>query len=233
VAHEINNPLAAIVANLDVALRHIAAFVSNEGASMHANPRIAQTRESLRDAAEAADRVRSIASDLTLLSRRDDEQPTADLRRVLDSSVRMAAREIGGRARLVKDYCDLPHVEGTAVHLGQVFLNLLINAAHAIPEGQADQHEIRVSARVEDTGRVVVEVSDTGRGIAPEHVERIFEPFFTTKPPGEGTGLGLAICQRIVTELGGRIDTETEVGKGSVFRVTLRPCGNGERETVS
>jgi signal transduction histidine kinase len=76
---------------------------------------------------------------------------------------------------------------------------------------------------MQDADTIVVEVSDTGRGIAPEQMERIFDPFFTTKSPGEGTGLGLSICHRIVTESGGRIDAESEVGKGSVFRVTLRP----------
>jgi PAS domain S-box-containing protein len=232
VAHEINNPLASLVANLDLAMRELSAAVSGEGAPARADPHVAQVRECLRDAAEAADRVRFIVRDLKLLARRDDEGPSAvNLRWVLDSATRMAASEIRHRAKFVKDYDDLPNVEGTEVRLGQVFLNLLINAVQAIPEGQADQHEIRISARFEDAGRVVVEVSDTGRGIAPEHMGRIFDPFFTTKSPGEGTGLGLSICHRIVAESGGRIDAESEVGKGSVFRVTLRPREGGERET--
>jgi signal transduction histidine kinase len=212
------------VANLDLAMREISAFVGDERGPAHADPHVAQIRECLRDAAEAADRVRFIVRDLKLLSRRDDEGPSAvNLRWVLDSATRMAASEIRHRAKLVTEYCDLPNVEGSEVRLGQVFLNLLINAVQAIPEGQADQHEIRVSARMQDADTIVVEVSDTGRGIAPEQMERIFDPFFTTKSPGEGTGLGLSICHRIVTESGGRIDAESEVGKGSVFRVTLRP----------
>jgi CheY-like chemotaxis protein len=121
----------------------------------------------------------------------------------------------------VREYGDLPPVHGSEARLAQVFLNLLINATHAIPEGDAQSHEIRVAARALPSGRVLVEVRDTGAGIPAHILGRIFDPFFTTKPPGVGTGLGLSICQRIITEMGGQIEVESSAGRGSTFRVTL------------
>jgi two-component system, NtrC family, sensor kinase len=227
-AHEINNPLAALISNLAVAREELL----QEGAAMQLQGRTARVLECLTDASEAADRIRHIVGDLKVLSRADIGHSSAvDLRSVLDSSVRMARHRIRDRAHLVQEYGDLPPVTGTEVGLGQVFLNLLINAAEAISEGCPDEHEIRVSARLEDAGRVVVEVKDTGTGIAPELRERIFEPFFTTKAVGKGTGLGLAICRRIVTEGNGRIDFESGGGTGSIFRVTL-PTWQGGTEKV-
>ncbi len=177
--------------------------------------------ETLRDAREGAERVRLIVRDLRTLSRGDDDRraPT-DVKPVLESSVNMVGNEIRHRARLRKDYQDVPLVEANEARLGQVFINLLLNAAQAIPEGQADRNEIRVATRLE-AGRVLVEVSDTGSGIASEIRGRIFDPFFTTKPIGAGTGLGLSVCQSIIAGLGGEITCETAVGRGTVFRVWL------------
>jgi CheY-like chemotaxis protein len=107
---------------------------------------------------------------------------------------------------------------------------MLTNAMQALPEGDAARHEIRVVGRRMAPGSVVIEVRDSGRGIAPEHIPRLFEPFFTTKPAGAGTGLGLPICHRIVSELGGRIDVESEPGRGSVFRVILPAAPGVEAE---
>jgi CheY-like chemotaxis protein len=161
--------------------------------------------------------------DLTLFSAPElGDSGTACLERVLASATRMASHELRHRARLVCDYADLPWVQGSDARLGQVFLNLLINAAHAIPEGRLQEHEVRVVARMREPGLVMVEVRDTGAGMAPDMVERIFDPFFTTKPHNLGTGLGLAICHRIVQGVGGRIEVESELGRGSVFRVLLR-----------
>jgi CheY-like chemotaxis protein len=111
---------------------------------------------------------------------------------------------------------------GNESRLGQVFLNLLVNAAQAIPEGSVAQHTVTVAVRDGEPGWVIVEVSDTGSGIAAEHLSRIFEPFFTTKPLGLGTGLGLSVCHGIVVGLGGHIDVESRVGKGTTFRIRLR-----------
>jgi CheY-like chemotaxis protein len=178
--------------------------------------------EPLREAREAADRVRLIVRDLKMFSRSDEESMgAADVRRVIESSLRMAWNEIRHRARLVKDYGDVPAVAGNEARLGQVFLNLIINAAQAVPEGRADQNEIRLVTKQDSRGRVIVEVRDTGAGIPEAVRSRLFEPFFTTKPIGVGTGLGLAICHRIVTSMGGEIEVESEIGKGTVFRLIL------------
>jgi two-component system cell cycle sensor histidine kinase/response regulator CckA len=132
----------------------------------------------------------------------------------------MCWNEIRHRARLVKDFAPVGHVMGNEARLGQVFLNLMVNAAQAIPEGAADSNEIRVATWMAH-GQVVIEVRDTGSGIAPELLGRIFDPFFTTKPIGTGTGLGLAICQRIIASMGGSIAVESRIGQGTSFRVML------------
>jgi CheY-like chemotaxis protein len=120
---------------------------------------------------------------------------------------------------------DVPPVRGSAARLGQVFLNLVVNAAHAIPHGNPDAHTIHLAARTEPAGRVAITVSDTGAGIPPENLARIFEPFFTTKPVGLGTGLGLWICQSIVAAFGGTIEVASELGRGTTFRVVLVAAG--------
>ena len=210
VAHEINNPLAAVLANLELMMPQ---------AEQGGLP--ADFRAALLDAKEAAERVRLIVRDLKVFSRAEEDRTTAvDLHRVLDSAVRMTWNEVRHRARLCKEYHTVPTVAGNEARLGQVFVNLLVNAAQALPEGQADTNEIRISAGHDDQ-RVWVDVTDSGPGIRPEHLRLIFNPFFTTKAAGVGTGLGLAICQRIVTELGGEITVESQLGFGTRFRVSL------------
>ncbi len=228
VAHEINNPLAYIVANIDFA-RHqittVASRLSRSAAGGGPAHVLDETGEALTEARQGAERVRNIVRDLRVFARGDEDQsgPVA-LRRVLDSSINIAWNEIRHRARLVKDYGDTPMVEGNESRLGQVFLNLLLNAAHAIPEGETERNEIRVSTRTDAEGRAVVEVRDSGMGIPQEIRERIFDPFFTTKPASEGTGLGLWICSGILTALGGEVRVDSEIGRGSTFRVTLPPA---------
>ena len=132
----------------------------------------------------------------------------------------MARNELRQRARVVLKFGAVPLVDGNDGRLGQVFLNLIVNAAHAIPEGHLEQNSITVQTRT-DGSMVVVEISDTGTGIPPEVLPRIFDAFFTTKPIGLGTGLGLAICHRLVAAMNGRIEVETRVGEGTTFRVSL------------
>ena len=178
--------------------------------------------EPLQYAREAADRVRHIVKDLKIFSRSDEEKlEQVDLARVMDSSIRMAWNEIRHRARLEKRYEDVPMVRANEARLGQVFLNLVINAAQSIPEGRASKNLITVTAKREGSGYVLVEVSDTGSGIPPNVLARVFDPFYTTKPIGVGTGLGLAICKRIVGSLDGKISVESTVGKGTTFRVLI------------
>jgi PAS domain S-box-containing protein len=227
VAHEINNPLAYTMANLDmIAQKRLPALgrLIEQGDAAAAEPLLAQVGEMIEIAREGADRVRSIVRDLKTFSRGDDERRgPVDVRRVLDASINMAWNEIRHHARLEKDFARVSPVEGNESRLGQVFLNLLINAAQAIPEGHVADNLIRVSLR-ERAGRVIVEVSDTGSGIPPEIAARVFDPFFTTKQPGVGTGLGLAISHGIVTSARGEIRLRSEVGKGTTFTVDLPAC---------
>ncbi len=213
IAHEINNPLAAALANVDLALE------SEDQEDVAAR---------LRRVREALDRARVIVRDLKLFSRLEEEiVEDVDVHRVIDSAARVARLEIEGRAKLVKDYGAVPKVLGSESRLGQVFLNLLVNAAQAIPPGAASTNEIRIRTAVEPSGRIVIDVTDTGAGMSRDTLAHIFTSFFTTKPAGEGTGLGLPISQRLVTAMGGDIQVESEVGRGTRFRVSLR-AGSGK-----
>jgi PAS domain S-box-containing protein len=220
VGHEINNPLAAVIANLDLALTEVA-LLAEKGAP-------SDLVEELEDARDGAERIRTIIRDLKVFSRASEDQSgPVDARRILESTLRMSSNEIRHRARLVKRLHTLPPVAANEARLGQVFLNLIVNAAQSIPEGRAEANEICVTTNVTPTGEILVEVSDTGAGMSTETQKRLFTPFFTTKPIGEGTGLGLSICHRLVAQMGGRIVVESELGRGSVFRVYL-PAANAE-----
>jgi PAS domain S-box-containing protein len=211
VAHEINNPLAVVSGNLQLLALDLAS--SQRAAGMVA------------DATRATERIRQIVRDLKTLSRADSEKRVpVDVRAVLQAAVRVAWNDIRHRAVLVERYETVPLVEANEARLGQVFLNLVMNAAQAIAEGEEEGQEVRVATRTRADGCVVIEVADTGVGIAPELRDRLFTPFFTTKPVGEGSGLGLSICHRLVGELGGSIEVESEVGVGSTFRVVLPAC---------
>jgi len=227
VAHEINSPLAAVIANLALVAEELPELVSSRDPA-----RLREAEEALADAREAAERVRVIVRDLKTFSRADDERMgPVDVQRVVEATLSMVRNEIRHRARVVKDFEPVPSVLANEARLGQIVLNLLLNAAQAIPEGNVEANEIRVVTRA--TGnRVVVEVRDTGTGIAREVIDRVFEPFFTTKPVGVGTGLGLSISHGIVTSLGGRIEVESEPGKGTTFRVLL-PSADPERTEAS
>ncbi|MBV9947687.1 MAG: response regulator [Myxococcales bacterium] len=233
VVQELNNPLGYTIANVGYALEALRGLESELDVTDLENPaetagRIARARasigtiaEALREARQGGDRVRQIVRDLKTFSGPDDDRRGAlDVRRVLESAINMAYGEIRHRARLVKDYGPVPLVEGNEARLGQVFLNLLVNAAQAIREGDVERHQVRVLTRTGHADRCVVEISDTGQGIPAPDLERIFDPFFTTKQKS-GTGLGLSICQTIVSSMNGEIAVESEVGRGSTFRVIL------------
>ena len=210
VGHEINTPLAYVIANLDFALQQVPR-----------DARLAELDQALKDAREGAERVREIVRDLrTFSSSQGTDEVTFELEPVLISSIQMAFNEIRHRARLQRDFQAVPMIAGNPSRLGQVFLNLLVNAAQAIPVGSADQHTITVRAS-SDGAEVRVDIVDTGIGIDRDQLAQVFDPFFTTKPVGVGTGLGLFICTRIVREHGGRIEVQSEPGAGSIFSVIL------------
>ncbi len=221
VAHEINNPLAFVLANLTYAIEELERQI----------PQAGEVAQALREAKDGASRVRDIVRDLKVFSRRDGEESGgADLCRVIESAVHLAQNEIRHRARLEVEVGKLPPVKGSEKRLGQVVLNLLVNAAQAIPDGHADENEIHVSAALEGDDHVVLQVRDSGVGIAPDLMSKIFDPFFTTKPVGVGTGLGLSICHGIVSSVGGTISVDSHRGEGSVFRVRL-PVARGSTES--
>jgi signal transduction histidine kinase len=144
-----------------------------------------------------------------------------DLVRVIETSLNIASNEIRHRAQLVKDFAPIRPVQGNAAQLGQVVLNLVLNAVQAIPEGSPSTHEIRVVTRPGPDDSVTLEVHDTGSGIPESARARVFDPFFTTKPIGVGTGLGLSICHSIVGRHGGEITIDNGAGRGCVVRVRL------------
>jgi two-component system, cell cycle sensor histidine kinase and response regulator CckA len=210
VAHEINNPLSYVILSLEAILE--------EAGDPNA------IRGHAREALEGAERVRVIVKDLKNLSRTDDRAIGAvDPRAALEWSIGVANAELRARATLLRELGDVPKILGNESRLNQVFLNLLVNAAQSIPEGRADEHEIRAATRTDSEGWAVIEISDTGCGIPEESLGRIFDPFFTTKPVGTGTGLGLAICHSIIAEMRGDLEVASEVGVGSTFRVRLPP----------
>jgi PAS domain S-box-containing protein len=215
VAHEINNPLAYVMLNLDWIARKL-----SEGATDAAS--VEGMKAMLREAREGASRVATIVHELRSFSRSDGEARHAvDLAEVVRSALRLASHEIQPRAQVTTSFAPVPPVWANEGRVEQVILNLLLNAAQAMPEARVATNEIRVSVRADGAGRAVLEVSDNAEGIPPEILSRIFDPFFTTKAPGRGTGLGLSICHGIVGSLGGQITVHSEAKEGTTFRVTL------------
>ena len=253
VAHEINNPIGYVFSNfgtLEVYLQRLFEMLDayEQAESALANRDIATGLAALRgqveldylkqdipmlmgESREGLSRVRKIVQDLKDFSRVDTHQEWvwASLHQGIDSTLNIVANEIKYRADVRREYGTLPDIECLPSELNQVFLNLLVNAAHAFgPERGL------IVVRGGDAGdEVWVEVEDNGSGIAPEHLARVFDPFFTPTPVGRGTGLGLSLAYGIVQKHHGRIDVRSEPGRGSCFRVTLpvrRPGGEGGAE---
>jgi signal transduction histidine kinase len=228
VAHEINNPLTYVMGNVDLVSRSLEAKAAECRRGAFTGPEMAEELEeiasTLATARDGAMRVRSIVRDLTTFARSEsDSLKLLDVRAVLEPVINLVSNQIGKRAKLTRELGDVPLVEASEPRLGQVFMNLLINAAQAFPDEPRDgaEDEVCVATLTDEEGRAVVEVRDTGAGIPEEILPHIFEPFFTTKPVGLGTGLGLSICHGIVTALGGEISVQTAPGAGSVFRVAI------------
>lgn len=239
VAHEINNPIGFVNSNLVTLRGYVDELLGLIDAyrQLEDDPANPQVMDSVRSQRKAADleylredipslmretlegilRVRQIVKDLKDFSHVDKaEWQEADLHAGLDSTLNVVWNELKYKTQVVKDYGELPLVSCIPSQLNQVFMNLLVNAAQAIPE----RGTITIRTGTEETW-AWVEIADTGKGIPPENLNRVFEPFFTTKPVGIGTGLGLSVSYGIIKKHGGRIDVRSEVGQGTTFRVWL------------
>ena len=217
VAHEINNPLTAVVANLEGAIGLVRGHLGQAEAHGWLHELIA----GLQDARTGADRLHRVVQDLRMFSSgAEAEDELVDVRSIMDSSLKMAASALNVRARIETRFEDVPLVYASPSRIGQVFLNLLTNAAKALPVVHPDRNRIWIHIHAADD-KVWIEVGDNGGGIAPEVRDRIFDPFVTTRDLGEGTGLGLAICHRIVSRLGGTIEARDPAEGGAVFVVGL------------
>jgi signal transduction histidine kinase/CheY-like chemotaxis protein len=214
VAHEINNPLAYVLGNL--------AYVKE---SLEGAPSAApgdEERRALAEAIHGAERVRDVVRSLRAYSRPGEGPPVlADVAQELRNALKLVGNTLRHKARLVERLEETPPVLARSMELGQVFVNLLVNAAQAVRPGAGDEAEVVARCFTTADGRAAVEIWDNGVGIPQEVQERIFEPFFTTKGVGDGTGLGLSICHGIVNRLGGSIAFESEPGRGTRFTVLL------------
>jgi PAS domain S-box-containing protein len=214
VAHEVNNPLAYVMLNLELAADAVA---------RQAEGRDREELARFLDAArEGSDRVRRIVRSLTTFGRGDDEAlGPVDVHRALDTALQIVESRYRHRAQLLLDYRATRPVRASEFRLGQVFVNLIVNAADAIAEGDRERNAIRLTTYDMPDRRVAIEIADTGCGIAPSVREHIFDPFFTTKPIGAGSGLGLSICHGIVASFGGEIALTDTGEEGSTFRVIV------------
>lgn len=241
VAHEINNPIGFIFSNFGTLEQYLQdlfqmldvyeqaeASVGDAAAVAHirnlrADLDIDYLKDDIpnlmRESRDGIQRVRKIVQDLKDFSRVDARQEwePVDLHAGIDSTLNIVNNEIKYKADVVKNYGPLPEVQCLPSEMNQVFMNLLVNAAHAIT---AERGTITITTGVQDAS-VWVEVADTGTGIAAENLQRIFDPFFTTKPVGHGTGLGLSLSYGIVQKHAGRMEVTSEIGAGTRFRVTI------------
>ena len=250
VAHEINNPVGFVSSNIGT-LQHyigdlfdiIAAYERTEAelsgatratiAGLKKKIDLAYVRDDIKDlmreSADGLQRVRQIVQDLRSFSHVGaTAMEMADLEAELDTTLNVVWNELKYKAEVVKEYGHIPPVRCIPSQLNQVFMNFLVNAAHAIAEHG------RITLRTgTDAQWAWVEVEDTGTGIKPEHLDRIFDPFFTTKPVGQGTGLGLSLSYQIAQRHGGRIEVKSEPGKGSAFRIVLPRSADGDAATTA
>jgi PAS domain S-box-containing protein len=241
VAHEINNPVGYVNSNLGTLEKYLAdifvvidKYEAAEALDNKGNPLLDELRQFkaridfnflredikslIAESHQGLERIKKIILDLKDFSRSEvnEQWSWADVHHGLDTTLNVVWNELKYKCEVVKEYGELPDIYCLPSQLNQVFMNLLVNAAHAI--------EVRgtITIRTGSEGeRVWVEVGDTGRGIPPQNIPRLFDPFFTTKPVGMGTGLGLSVSYKIVEKHHGKIEVQSAVGKGTTFRVWL------------
>ncbi|HEX8822346.1 MAG TPA: ATP-binding protein [Archangium sp.] len=215
-AHEMNNPLAFMMANLDFLLQSM-----GDVAGSASTNQVAEWREAVGEVREGAERLRHLIGHLRQF-RSNSGQGPVDVNQVLDTVGQMVSSTLRSRGRLVRDYGARVVVVGSEGGLRQVFLNLVLRAVLSLPDdGDTEVNEVRLVTREDGAGHVVVEVHDTGAGIPPEHLPHVFEPLFASRGTEAGPGPTLSVCQDIVRGLGGTITVMSSVGVGTVFRVTL------------
>jgi signal transduction histidine kinase/ABC-type phosphate/phosphonate transport system substrate-binding protein len=221
VGHEMNNPLAYLMANLTFAREEIIRLrQALRTGKYEALDEFDEVLDALGESRDGADRLRLIVQNLHLMVREPPgHRAWVDVRQVLEASLTLVQNDLRHRARLERDFQNVPLVEADEAKLGHVFLNLLLNAVQAMSDRNAARNVLRVATRTTPAGEVVVEIHDTGEGMKPEVMARIFEPFFSTRPGS--TGMGLSVCHAIVTSLGGVLRVESEPGVGTRVTVTL------------
>ncbi len=231
-AHRINAPLTSVTIHIEHVLRELR-IVLSQGVPLADDPealgRLSGLLEPLVEALDGTARIREVARNLLIFSRGTIEPRTlVNVRSVVESSIQMALHEIEPRARLVRELAEVPPIEADEAQLGLAFFNLIVNAAQAIPEGDARGHQVRVATYTDQTGGAVVEIGDTGVGIPPEVLPRVFDPFFTSRGGAEAAGLGLSISMGTLKALGGNLVVSSEPGGPTVFRATM-PAAKGWR----
>lgn len=217
IGHELRTPLSIVSANVQFARKALGDAIKQPG-TRQASVSLQEVDAALLDAEEGAQRLIDIADSILLSSRSEpgDREPV-DLAHVLHSVLRLTRSEAIHRARLLIAQSAKPRIYGSATRVGQVLLNLVLNALQALPDRPIERNEVKLSLDERD-GRAIVEVADNGVGIEPGNLSHIFDPFFTTKK--KGTGLGLAISKQIVEEMGGQIHVESRPGQGTRFRIS-------------
>jgi signal transduction histidine kinase/ActR/RegA family two-component response regulator len=233
VAHEINNPASFVLANLEALAELLQSSDGKPKTDPKAAPRLGfsdilfEAMNIVHESKEGMARIHRIVRDLHAFSRVDEDATLlTDVNAAVDSSLTMLRSELRYRAQVERDLRATQRVRAGAARLGQVFINLLMNAAHALAAGNPKRNRLYVRS-YDDGDRVVIEVEDNGPGIPTEVMPRIFESFFTTKPPGVGTGLGLPISRDIVCSAGGELTAESVPGRGALFRVRLPAAAAG------
>lgn len=238
IAHELNNPVAFVHGNLDLLNQTAAALIRmlRFYESVELPPEIVSKATEIkneicylstlddldgiiRDCRDGTERIRDIVQNLRTFSRLDEaEFKKADVNAGIDSTIRLLSQYFkNGNISLVRNYGELPEIDAFGSQLNQVWMNFLVNAAQSIGNKNG---EIRIKTFHED-GQIGVTITDSGEGIAKQHLNRIFDPFYTTKAVGEGTGLGLSICFGIVERHNGTIFVDSKLGKGTAFTVKL------------
>ena len=222
VAHELRNPLAAMSMNIELARIRLDAMNRSLAGGESVDPaHLLSLSNALEKLDGAADNAKKIADGLELSHRRRDEEQASDLGDILELTLKFMRAAILKHARLEVDAAAVPLVQGSPRELGQVLINLLVNAMQAMPDQSPSESLVGIRlAPAADLTSVELEISDNGEGIPADILSRVFDPFFTTKTQG-GTGLGLAISKRIVEQAGGEIIAESVMGEGTRFTVRL------------